>query len=85
MKKRLSITLIFTFGNVLKNGCWILQINLLDTKISDKDTDNDLIVFEQTGLSQKARPQLHIHPNQDEWFILLKGSIYFKLMNINII
>ena len=51
-----------------------ITINLLDTKISGKDTDNDLVVFEQTGLTQKGGPPLHIHPNQDEWFYIIEGE-----------
>jgi hypothetical protein len=52
--------------------------NNLDIKISGTDTDNDLAVFEQTGLTPNGGPPLHIHPFQDEWFMSLKESIYFK-------
>ena len=43
-----------------------VTLNTLDIKISGKDTENDLAVFEQTGLTPKGGPPLHIHPNQDE-------------------
>ena len=56
-----------------------ITINLLDTKISGKDTDNDLVVFEQTGLTQKGGPPLHIHPNQDEWFYIIEGEYIFQV------
>ena len=56
-----------------------VTINILDTKISGKDTDNDLVVFEQTGLTLKGGPPLHIHPNQDEWFYILEGEYVFQV------
>ena len=56
-----------------------VTINILDTKISGKDTDNDLVVFEQTGLTLKGGPPLHIHPNQDEWFYIIEGEYVFQV------
>ena len=56
-----------------------VTINIMDTKISGKDTDNDLVVFEQTGLTLKGGPPLHIHPNQDEWFYILEGEYVFQV------
>ncbi len=53
--------------------------NTLDIKISGKDTDNDLAVFEQTGLTPKGGPPLHIHPNQDEWFYVIEGRYLFQV------
>ena len=53
--------------------------NTLDIKISGKDTDNDLAVFEQTGLTPKGGPPLHIHPNQDEWFYVVEGDYLFQV------
>src|SRR3954469_6498942 len=53
--------------------------NTLDIKISGKDTENDLAVFEQTGLSPKGGPPLHIHPNQDEWFYVIEGEYLFQV------
>jgi hypothetical protein len=46
-----------------------VTLNTLDIKISANDTDGDLAVFEQTGLTPKGGPPLHIHPFQDEWFL----------------
>jgi quercetin dioxygenase-like cupin family protein len=48
-------------------------------KISGKDTENDLAVFEQTGLTPKGGPPLHIHPNQDEWFYVIDGEYLFQV------
>ena len=53
--------------------------NVLDVKVSGKDTDGDLAIFEQTGLSQGRGTPLHIHPFQDETFIVLEGSYYFQV------
>jgi quercetin dioxygenase-like cupin family protein len=56
-----------------------VTLNILDSKISGKDTENDLAVFEQTGLSPKGGPPLHIHPNQDEWFYVIEGEYLFQV------
>jgi quercetin dioxygenase-like cupin family protein len=56
-----------------------VTINTLDVKISGKDTENDLAVFEQTGLTPKGGPPLHIHPNQDEWFYVIEGDYLFQV------
>ncbi len=56
-----------------------VTLNTLDIKISGKDTENDLAVFEQTGLTPKGGPPLHIHPNQDEWFYIIDGEYLFQV------
>jgi len=56
-----------------------ITLNILDVKISGKDTDTDLAVFEQTGLTPKGGPPLHIHPNQDEWFYVVEGEYLFQV------
>lgn len=56
-----------------------VTLNTLDIKISGKDTDSDLSVFEQTGLTPKGGPPLHIHPNQDEWFYIVDGEYLFQV------
>ncbi len=56
-----------------------VTINTLDIKISGQDTENDLAVFEQTGLTPKGGPPLHIHPNQDEWFYIIEGEYLFQV------
>jgi quercetin 2,3-dioxygenase len=47
-----------------------------DLKISGKDTDGQLSVFEYTGLA-KIGPALHVHLEQDEIFTVLEGSYRF--------
>ena len=56
-----------------------VTLNILDIKISGSDTDNDLAVFEQTGLTPKGGPPLHIHPFQDEWFYVVEGEYLFQM------
>lgn len=58
-----------------------VTLNVLDIKISGKDTDNDLAVFEQTGLTPNGGPPLHIHPHQDEWFYVIEGDYIFQCGN----
>ena len=58
-----------------------VTLNILDLKISASDTGGDLAVFEQTGLTPKGGPPLHIHPNQDEWFYVVDGDYLFQVGN----
>ncbi len=56
-----------------------ITTNILDLKISGKDSNNDLAVFEQTGLTPNGGPPLHIHPLQDEWFYIIEGAYLFQV------
>jgi quercetin dioxygenase-like cupin family protein len=56
-----------------------VTLNTLDIKISGKDTDNDVAVFEQTGLTPNGGPPLHIHLYQDEWFYVIDGDYLFQV------
>ncbi len=58
-----------------------VTLNILDIKISANDTENDLAVFEQTGLTPKGGPPLHVHPFQDEWFYVIEGEYLFQVGN----
>lgn len=58
-----------------------VTLNTLDIKISGKDTENELAVFEQTGLTPKGGPPLHIHLYQDEWFYVMEGEYLFQVGN----
>jgi len=49
-----------------------------DIKVSMKDTDGDLTIFEYTG-NVKGGPPLHIHLHQDEIFFILEGNYTFKV------
>src|SRR5882757_3916436 len=52
--------------------------NPVDIKVSTKDTDGVLSISEYTGYT-KGGPPLHVHPSQDEVFIILEGEHLFQL------
>jgi mannose-6-phosphate isomerase-like protein (cupin superfamily) len=59
------------------------QISLLEgdtffTKVSTKDTDGDIYVFESTRIKQGG-PSLHFHYEQDEWWYVLSGEFQIKV------
>jgi quercetin dioxygenase-like cupin family protein len=56
-----------------------VTLNLLDIKISSKDTDGDIAVFEQNGFTPKGGPPLHIHLYQDEYFYIIQGEYLFQV------
>lgn len=49
-----------------------------DIKVSGKDTEGKLAIFEYTG-NVKGGPPLHIHPEQDEIFFIVEGDYTFKV------
>jgi quercetin dioxygenase-like cupin family protein len=53
--------------------------NIMDVKISGKDTNGDLAIFEQTSLSPGRGVSRHIHPLQDEVFYVIEGSYFFEV------
>lgn len=48
------------------------------TKVSTKDTDGDLYVFESTR-SEEGGPALHYHYDQDEMWYVLEGNFLIKV------
>lgn len=48
------------------------------TKVSTKDTDGGLYMFESTR-NKKGGPPLHFHYGQDEWWYILEGEFLFKV------
>jgi quercetin dioxygenase-like cupin family protein len=56
-----------------------VTLNVLDNKISSKDTDGYLSVFEQNGFTPKGGPPLHINPYQDEFFYKIDGEYLFQV------
>jgi mannose-6-phosphate isomerase-like protein (cupin superfamily) len=48
------------------------------TKVSTKDTDGDMFVFESTRLKEGG-PILHIHYETDEWWYVLQGEFLIKV------
>ena len=65
------------FGDRLKMKG--ITVNILDLKISSADTNGDVSVFVQTGVTPKGGPPLHVHPNQDEWFHVIEGEYKFQV------
>lgn len=51
-----------------------------DIKVSQKDTNSDLTVFEYTG-NEKGGPPLHMHLYQDEIFFIVHGEYLFQVGN----
>lgn len=49
-----------------------------DIKISQKDTNGDLTVFEYIG-NEKGGPPLHVHLYQDEIFFIVQGEYHFQV------
>jgi quercetin dioxygenase-like cupin family protein len=56
-----------------------VTLNLLDLKISSRDTDGDITVFEQNGFTPLGGPPLHIHHYQDEFFYIIQGNYLFQV------
>lgn len=48
------------------------------TKVSGRDTDNDLYVFESSR-EKEGGPALHFHYDQDEWWYVLEGEFLIKI------
>lgn len=53
--------------------------SILDVKISGSDTDGNFAVFEDELLARGCRVPTHFHPEQDEMFDLLEGSVRAKV------
>ena len=53
-------------------------INANNLKISGKDTNGQLAVFEYIG-KEKIGPALHVHHDQDEIFSILEGEYLFQI------
>jgi quercetin dioxygenase-like cupin family protein len=53
--------------------------NILDLKVSGKDTAGGMAVFEQTSISQGRGTPLHIHHFQDEMFYVVEGEYFFQV------
>lgn len=53
-------------------------VNANDVKVSGKDTNGQLAVFEYIGAEQVG-PVLHVHHNQDEIFSIVEGEYLFQV------
>jgi mannose-6-phosphate isomerase-like protein (cupin superfamily) len=52
---------------------------ILDCKVTGKDTDGNLYIFESKNNLKNEGPPLHSHPNLDETFYMLEGELKFKI------
>jgi quercetin dioxygenase-like cupin family protein len=53
--------------------------NILDLKVSGRDTNGELAIFEQTSISQGRGTPLHVHYFQDEIFYVIDGEYHFQV------
>jgi quercetin dioxygenase-like cupin family protein len=53
--------------------------NILDVKVSGKDTAGDLAIYQSMLVSPKSGPPLHVHLYQDEIFYVLEGEYLFQV------
>ena len=56
----------------------LFEGDTFDCKISGKDTDSDLYVFESIR-RKNGGPAEHVHYNQDEWWYVLSGEFIVKI------
>ncbi len=56
----------------------LLEGDIFYTKVSTKDSNGDLFIFESTR-DKKGGPGLHLHFEQDEWWYILEGEFLFKV------
>jgi len=61
-----------------QNNLKIWGLIPLSIKVSSKDTDGRLMIFEHTDMN-KGGPPRHVHYEQDEWFYVLKGEYAFEI------
>ncbi len=72
-------------GIMVKNGSdrFSKPLSLFDgdkfyCKVSGKDTDGDLYIFDSTRLKEGG-PPLHFHYEQDEWWYIISGEYIIKV------
>lgn len=56
----------------------LFEGDVFSSKVSTRDTDGDMFVFESTRLKEGG-PPLHTHYDQDEWWYVLQGEFLFKV------
>ncbi|MBC8151508.1 MAG: cupin domain-containing protein, partial [Bacteroidetes bacterium] len=59
----------------------LLEGDTFSTKISTKDTDGDIYVFESTRVKEGG-PTHHVHFEQDEWWYVLQGQFLIKVGDV---
>ncbi len=56
----------------------LIMGGLFDCKVSSKDTDGDLLIYD-TIRHSKGGPPVHLHYSQDEWFYVIKGDFLVQV------
>ncbi len=56
----------------------LLEGDTFSTKVSTKDTDGDIYVFESIRVKEGG-PSHHVHFEQDEWWYVLEGQFLIKV------
>lgn len=56
----------------------LFEGDTFDCKVSTKDTNGDIYVFESSRI-KKGGPPLHFHYDQDEWWYVLQGEFLIKI------
>ncbi len=56
----------------------LLEGDTFDCKVSAKDTDGDIYVFESTRVKEGG-PSHHFHYAQDEWWYVLQGQFLIRV------
>ncbi|RZJ99297.1 MAG: cupin domain-containing protein, partial [Flavobacterium sp.] len=56
----------------------LLEGDTFYTKVSTKDTDGDIYVFESTRVKEGG-PAHHLHFEQDEWWYVISGQFLIKV------
>jgi len=56
----------------------LLEGDTFYTKVATADTDGDLYIYESTRV-KAGGPNLHVHPDQDEWWYILEGEFRIKV------
>lgn len=64
--------------NRFKEELLIWGVIPLQIKVSGKDTDDSLFVFEHAKMG-KGGPPRHFHYEQDEWFYAMEGEFVFEV------
>ena len=59
----------------------LLEGDTFYTKVSTKDTEGDIYVFESTRIKEGG-PSHHLHFDQDEWWYVLQGQFLFKIGDV---
>lgn len=59
----------------------LLEGDTFSSKVSTKDTDGDIYVFESIR-AKEGGPSHHFHFNQDEWWYVLQGEFLIKVGDV---